>query len=272
MSSFNDIIMPRFNGIERLYGKGSLEALSRAHVLIVGIGGVGSWAAESLARSAVGRLTLVDLDDVCVSNCNRQLHALDGQVGRQKVDVMVERISKINPACKVTAINDFYTPSTQEAIFDHTNTKVDFVIDAIDSLSNKAHLLAACMNRSIPVVTVGGAGGRSDPTQIETKALFESGYDGLLRMVRKKLRKNHPEVAKLAMQIPCVYSREQPRLYEELVESCDSAGVSRRINCQSGYGTASFVTGTFGMVAAALVTTRIADPKWSPEQFFAKVK
>lgn len=272
MSTFNEITIPRFNGIERLYGKGSLEALTSAHVLIVGIGGVGSWVAEALARSALGSLTLVDLDDVCVSNCNRQIHALDGQVGRQKVDVMIERLSKINPACNLTAINDFYTPNTERAIFGNGDTQIDFVVDAIDSLSNKAHLLAASMRRGIPAVTVGGAGGRSDPTQIETKALYQSGYDGLLRMARKKLRKNHPDIADLAMQIPCIYSREQPRLHEDLVDACDSKDVARRINCQSGYGTASFVTGVFGMVAASIVTNYLADPEWSADKFFAKVK
>lgn len=149
---------PRFAGVARLYGDQGLQRLGQAHVAVVGIGGVGSWVAEALARSGVGEISLFDLDDVCVSNTNRQAHALEGQVGRPKVDVMAERLRAINPACTVHAVADFVT---RETMAEHIHEHLDCVIDCIDSVMAKAALIAWCRRRKIAIVTTGGAGGRS---------------------------------------------------------------------------------------------------------------
>ena len=153
---------PRFGGIARLYGREGLERLAAAHVAVVGIGGVGSWAAEALARSGVGEISLFDLDDVCITNTNRQVHALQGAVGRAKVEVMAERIHAINPACRVHAVADFVT---RDNLAELITLQLDMVIDCIDSVAAKAALIAWCKRRKIAIVTTGGAGGadRSDP-------------------------------------------------------------------------------------------------------------
>jgi tRNA A37 threonylcarbamoyladenosine dehydratase len=239
----------RFGGLARLYGAGGLQRLLQASVCVVGIGGVGSWAAESLARSGVGNITLVDLDDVCVSNVNRQLHALDGAIGRPKVDVMAERIHAIHPAGRVRAIASFFTATTAEEILEN---RFDFLLDAIDQAANKSLLIARCRQKEIPIVTVGGAGGRRNPAAIEVADLAQTSHDALLRQVRQKLREDHgfPRDPKTPFGVPCVFSTEP---VAAPVEAC--AG---RVTCDNGYGTASFVTGTFGLVAASCVVSKIA--------------
>jgi tRNA A37 threonylcarbamoyladenosine dehydratase len=172
----------RFGGIGRLYNPAGLARLRAAHVCVIGIGGVGSWAAEALARSAIGQLTLVDMDEVCVSNVNRQLHALNPAIGLPKVQVMAERIHAINPECRVHALPEFFNESTADAIL---SERFDFVIDAIDNVPNKCLLMARCRQKAIPIVTAGGAGGRRDPSAIQTADLAFTGHDGLLRAVRK---------------------------------------------------------------------------------------
>src|SRR5580658_1428231 len=176
----------RFGGIARLYGRAGLSRLHAAHVCVVGIGGVGAWAAEALVRSGVGAITLVDLDEVCVSNINRQLHALTETVGRAKVEVMAERIRAINPDCRVTAEPRFFNEQTAAELL---APKFDYILDAIDSVTNKVLLLAECRKRNVPVVACGGAGGRRDSTQVRTADLAKVSHDRLLAEVRKKLRK-----------------------------------------------------------------------------------
>src|SRR5690554_2572493 len=153
----------RFGGIARLYGVEALQRLQHAHVAVVGIGGVGSWAAEALARSGVGEISLFDLDDICITNTNRQAHALNDAVGQMKVDVMAQRLNMINPDCKVHAVADFVN---QETLADYITEDLDFVVDCIDSVQAKAALIAWCKRRKIQIVTTGGAGGQVDPTQI----------------------------------------------------------------------------------------------------------
>jgi tRNA threonylcarbamoyladenosine dehydratase len=239
----------RFGGLSRLYGAGGLQRLLQASVCVVGLGGVGSWAAEALARSAVGHITLVDLDDVCVSNVNRQLHALDGAFGRPKVDVMAERIHAIHPACRVRAIAAFFTETTAEEIL---KTRFDYVLDAIDQAANKSLLIARCRQNEIPIVTVGGAGGRQNPTAIDLADLAQTSHDALLRQVRQKLREDHgfPRDPKTPFGVPCVFSAEPA--------AAPAEGCGGRVTCDNGYGTASFVTGTFGLVAASCVVSKIA--------------
>lgn len=179
---------PRFAGIGRLYGTDALARLAASHVVVVGIGGVGSWVAEALARTGIGRISLIDLDEVCVSNVNRQLHALDGQVGRPKVEVMAERLRAISPECDVRPVMDFVTPSNlAELITDD----IDCVVDCIDSVNAKVALIAWCRRRKIPVITTGGAGGQIDPTQITVADLSKTVNDPLAAKARSLLRRDH---------------------------------------------------------------------------------
>ncbi len=250
----------RFGGIVRLFGADALARLRAAHVCVVGLGGIGSWTVEALARSGLGRLTLVDLDEVCVSNVNRQLHALDAEVGRAKGEVMADRVRGINPECAVRAVLEFFTESNAASLLE---TRYDYVVDAIDSLANKCRLIALCRDRQIPIVTCGGAGGRRDPTQIRVADLGLVTHDRLLQKTRDVLRKDFdfPRGEK-KFGVEAVYSPEPP-VYPARnggvgAQRGPGAGASLKLNCDSGFGTATFVTGTFGFAAAAHVVQRLA--------------
>ena len=178
----------RFGGIARLYGIEGLQRLEQAHVAVVGIGGVGSWAAEALARSGVGEISLFDLDDICITNINRQAHTLTDTVGQAKVDVMAQRLLAINPACKVHAVADFVS---QETLPEYITQDLDFVVDCIDSVQAKAALIAWCKRRKIQIITTGGAGGQIDPTQIRVGDLNKTFNDPLAARVRSLLRSDY---------------------------------------------------------------------------------
>ena len=254
---------PRFIGIERLFGADGLHALQNAHVAVVGVGGVGSWAAEALARSAVGCLTLIDLDEVCTTNINRQLHALDATVGWPKVEVMAQRIRDFAPHARVNAVQRFFLAEHADALL-HAQPPFHAVIDAIDSANHKAALIAACRRRGLHVITVGGAGGRTDPAAIRVADLARSCHDTLLQMVRKKLRNLHgfPKKGEQPFHIPCVFC-PQPVVYP----TCDGRITSQRptdhrdkslrLSCEQGFGAAVFVTGAMGFQAAALAVEHI---------------
>jgi len=179
----------RFRGVGVLFGRAALSRLRGARAAVLGIGGVGSWVVEGLARTGLGGLTLVDLDDICISNTNRQLHTLSHTVGRPKVDVMAERVGYINPECDVDTVHDFFAEETADLILDRH--AYDVVIDAIDSVSEKARLIAGCHRRGIPIVVSGGLGGRSDPTMFREVDMARAEGDGLLRRVRSELRKKY---------------------------------------------------------------------------------
>lgn len=250
----------RFGGIARLYGRPGLERLRAAHVCVIGIGGVGSWTVEALARSGVGAITMIDLDDICVTNVNRQLHALDGQIGRPKVDAIADRIRLINPACRVTALTEFFTGSSAAHLLE---PKFDFVVDATDKLTNKCFIITASRERGYPVLTVGGAGGKRDGTAVRVCDLAQSVQDELLRQVRRKLRRDYafPMGNDTTFGIPCVYSPEKP-LYPWADGTCSAdpePGSSLRLDCASGFGTATHVTAAFGLAAAGEVVGRIAE-------------
>lgn len=250
----------RFGGIARLYGAAGGERLRRAHVAVVGIGGVGSWTVEALARSGVGALTLIDLDEVCVSNVNRQIHALTGTVGAAKVEVMAERARTINPECRVSAVSEFFTATNAGKLL---APGFDCVVDAIDSLTNKCRLIAACCERTIPVIACGAAGGRRDATAVRVADLAHVTHDRLLSEVRKQLRKEHgfPRDGK-KMGVECVYSPEPPVFPAKDGSVCASpadadVGEERKLNCNLGLGSATFVTGSFGFAAAGVVVGRL---------------
>lgn len=243
----------RFGGVGRLYGREALARLRAAHACVVGVGGVGSWTAEALARGGVGAITLIDLDEVCVSNVNRQLHALDGQIGRAKVDVLADRIRLINPGCEVTAVQEFFVASNAASLL-APERGYSVVVDAIDSVAHKARLLAACVDRGLPVVTTGGAGGKRDGTRLRIGDLGESGGDDLLRQVRKTLRKEHgfPGGEGHRYGIRVVWSTE-PAIYPWADGTCAASpepGASTRLDCSAGLGAAVWVTAAFGMAAA----------------------
>ena len=250
----------RFGGIARLYGRAGLERLRAAHVCVVGIGGVGTWAAEALARSGVGAVTLVDLDEVCVTNINRQLHALTETVGRAKVEAMAERLRAINPDCRVTAEQKFFNEQTAAGLL---APQFDFVIDAIDDVTNKILLLVRCRDQHVPVIACGGAGGRRELTAVRVGDLSQASHDKLLSEVRRRLRKEHGFPAEHSvMHLPCVYSVERavfPQADGTVCEMRSTAEDGARLNCNGGLGSATFVTGAFGFAAAGFVVRKIAE-------------
>jgi tRNA A37 threonylcarbamoyladenosine dehydratase len=252
----------RFGGIARLYGRDGMEKLRAAHVAVIGIGGVGTWAAEALARTGIGALTLVDLDEICVTNINRQLHALEQTIGRSKVEVMAERIRAIHLECRVTAVSQFFTADTSETLLNRDWTGV---IDAIDSVSHKVALLAACHARKLPVITCGAAGGRRDATMVRVADLANVTHDRLLAEVRKRLRKEHGFPAgEKKFGLYAVFSPETPVFPQRDGTVCtthENADLEEgsRLNCDWGYGSATFVTGAFGFAAAGALVKRIAE-------------
>jgi len=253
----------RFAGVRRLYGADALEHFQAAHVCVVGIGGVGSWAAEALARSAIGQITLVDLDMVAESNVNRQIHALGEEFGKAKTRAMAERILAINPACRVNEIEDFVSSDNLDQLL---NRKFDFLIDAIDQVRTKAAMIAWCKAHDIPLFTAGGAGGQIDPTRIAISDLARTIQDPLLSRVRALLRKQYgfPRDAKKKFGVPAVFSSE-PLRHPENGAACDEVQTLAGLNC-TGYGSSVCVTAPFGLFAAAEVLRRIATGKRSPLQ------
>ena len=263
-STFTPAYLQRFGGIGRLYGMQGLERLSQAHVCVVGVGGVGSWVVEALARSGVGELTLIDLDDVCVTNVNRQLPALDGTIGLPKVKVLADRIALINPECRVHQVLEFVSEGNAARLLDG---KFSFVVDAVDRMSIKAVIIDTCVTRPMPVLTIGSAGGRRDATKIKAVDLGLAGHDLLLQQVRRKLRKDYgypksDDGNAVPMGIPCVFSSEKP-VFPWADGSCSiepepGAEKGLRLDCSEGFGAATHLTGTFAFVAAGEVVARIA--------------
>jgi tRNA A37 threonylcarbamoyladenosine dehydratase len=250
----------RFGSLERLYGPGALAKLARAHVAVIGVGGVGSWAAEALARSGVGALTLIDADDVCLANTNRQSHALAGNIGRAKVAVLAERLHAINPALRCDARAEFLTPRNLEAQLDRG---FDAVLDACDSFRVKVEAIAWCRRRKLPIVVCGSAGGRTDPTLVSARDLSRTELDVMLGQVRRKLRNEFgfPRNTERYFGVPAVYSREHPRYpHADGSVSCkrpEERGRGRRLDCGEGFGAAMHVTATFAMVAVSRVLAKL---------------
>ncbi|NKZ39253.1 MULTISPECIES: tRNA threonylcarbamoyladenosine dehydratase [Oleiagrimonas] len=253
----------RFQGVDRLYGRGSVERLSGKHVCVVGIGGVGSWAVEALARSGIGRLTLIDADEVCLSNTNRQLPALDGQYGRSKVALMAERACAINPYIEVEGIERFLTPGSLDELLDRG---YDLVLDACDAFRVKLETIAWCRRRKLPLVVVGSAGGRVDPTQVRVRDLSRTEHDAMLSLIRKKLRQdfNFPRNSNRYFGVPAVYSLENVRYPQEDGSVCGtrpSGDEGFRLDCGGGLGAATHITGAFAFAAVGRVLELLLQEK-----------
>ena len=242
---------PRFAGIERLYGTGSVARLASCRVAVVGLGGVGSWAAEALARSGLGGLSLIDADEVCVSNTNRQLHTLADTLGKPKVTVTAERLRRINPALAVNAVERFVTPATLPELLDRD---FDLVLDACDAFRVKVEMTAWCRRRKLPLIVCGSAGGRTDPTQIRVRDLSRTEHDALLSLMRRKLRQEFrfPSNRDRYFGVPAVYSLENVRYPQPDGSVCGTrpeGGDSLKLDCGGGLGAATHVTAAFGFAA-----------------------
>ena len=244
----------RFGGLERLWGPAA-SCIRSAHVVVVGLGGVGSWAAEALARSGVGQLTLIDLDHVSESNINRQIQALSQTVGQAKVLAMKERIAHIHPECLVHTVEQFVEPHNWQALLP-ANTHA--VVDACDQIKAKTAMAAWARTQQLPFVCVGAAGGKVQAQQVDMADLSQVTHDPLLAVMRNKLRKDHsaPSGGK-SMGVTCVFSREAVKQAEANRDASDAVKGDGSLNC-SGYGSMVTVTATFGMVAAGWVIEKLA--------------
>jgi tRNA A37 threonylcarbamoyladenosine dehydratase len=250
----------RFDGIQRLYGKQASEIIRNLHICVVGLGGVGSWAVEALARTGIGQITMIDCDTVSIGNINRQLPALSETVGEKKYAVLEQRVNSINPHCNCHIIDDFLT---SENLTDYLSVDrtYDYVLDAIDSITFKAEMIYYCKHNKIPIITTGGAGGLTDPTMVQVQDLSRTINDPLVAKVRSRLRSDHgfTRTAKRNFGIECIFSTQLP-VYPKPDGSVSHEkpgihGIS--LDCSMGYGAASFVTATFGNVAVARLITKI---------------
>jgi tRNA threonylcarbamoyladenosine dehydratase len=250
----------RFSGVRRLYGEQGLTRLQKAHVLVIGIGGVGSWAVEALARNAVGKLTLVDLDNVAESNVNRQIHALEDTLGKAKVTAMRERIAAINPQCKVIEVEDFVTPDNLPQVL---ASLPDIVVDCMDDTKAKIALAAYCKQHRLPLVMVGSAGGKLDATRLRLADLAQVQGDRMLAKVRNQLRRDHgfPKASdhkkSAKFGIMAIYSDEP---VERPEEACDTSQTGLTgLNC-AGYGSSICVTASAGFIAAQHAIQQLLMP------------
>ncbi|MEO7917316.1 MAG: tRNA threonylcarbamoyladenosine dehydratase [Dokdonella sp.] len=253
----------RFRGIDRLYGVGSVQRLAAAHVCVVGIGGVGSWAVEALARSGIGKLTLIDADDICVSNVNRQSHALDGTFGRQKVEVLAERVEAISPGIEVDALGTFLTPANLD---DLLHRDYDLVLDCCDAFRVKVEMGVWCRRRKLPLIVCGSAGGRTDPSLITSRDLSRTEQDAMLALIRKKLRDEFkfPRDRKRYFSVQAIYSLENVRYPQADGSVCGirpATGDPLKLDCGAGLGAAMHVTAAFAMVAVARTVARLLTDK-----------
>jgi len=253
----------RFGGIARLYGNRGADILKNSHFCIIGIGGVGSWVAEALARNGIGELTLIDLDDICTTNINRQIHALSDTIGMSKVEVMAERILQINPACKIHQVEDFVTEENLSALM---LAGFDYVIDAIDSVNIKTRIIAHCKRNKLPIITIGGAGGQIDPSKIQLCDLSETYQDPLLAKVKNQLRRefNFPRAdiikkSKRKFSIDAVFSTEQliyPDNEGGVCYAKQSQDGGMRLDCSGGFGATTHVTASFAFFAVGRAITK----------------
>jgi tRNA threonylcarbamoyladenosine dehydratase len=258
----------RFDRAARLFGEPGMERLSEAHVIVFGLGGVGSYAAEGLVRSGVGHLTLVDFDSVCATNVNRQLHAMKGTIGKSKAELMAERCRLINPDARIDAVSQFYNAETSAELLP-VGQEPDFVIDAVDNMKAKLHLLATCVERNIPLISSMGAAGRLDPTQVRVSELCDTYNDPFAKDVRKLLRLKYNVDTAKACGVRVVFSPERRHNPEPLSYDHDGGFLCICPGKDNDFhtcdhrtridGTAGFVTSVFGMAAASAVVRTLIE-------------
>ena len=257
----------RFGGMSRLYGPQAAQRLQEAHVAVAGIGGVGSWCAEALARSGVGSLTLIDLDNIAESNINRQLHALSNTLGQAKVLAMKERIAQINPHCIVNVQEDFVEPGNVQ---DLVPDQVQVLIDCTDQISAKIAMILLGRQRRMPVIVCGGAGGKTDPLMLRSGDLSRASNDALLSKLRNTLRRQHgfPRASDAAgkvrkripaMQVQCLWF-DQPALLPDAWVQGGEADAPQGLSC-AGYGSAVAITAMMGFAAANEAMQRLMQGK-----------
>ncbi len=254
----------RFDRMTRLVGPEAMEKLKKSHVMVIGCGGVGSWAAETVARAAVGRLTVVDFDTVCIRNFNRQLQALSGTIGKHKALLLAERLRLVNPEARVDGIANYFNDTTCEVMMAE---RPDFVIDAIDHITSKCFLIDYCRKNKIPLVVSTGSGGRLDPTQVRVMDLGLTEMDPLARAVRNILREKYDFPKKGKFGVTCVCTLEQHKKPHKSVELTDCKagclcpqGENEFQSCTKKsvvLGTAGFVTGAFGMACASVAVRHL---------------
>lgn len=250
----------KFGSLSRVYGEAVVEMLRKLHVCVVGVGGVGSWAAEGLVRTGIENITLVDGDTVSQGNINRQLQALESTMGQLKVEVMKARLLDINPGCTVNVIEQFINDDNDRDILERG---YDCVIDAIDGFKTKAAIIYCCKRNKIPIVTTGGAGGLTDPTQIQVSDLSSTWNDPLAAKVRSELRYRHrfTRNKKYSFGVPCVYSIEQQRYPDKdgKVGYAKPGTTGLSLDCNYGYGSSVMVTASFGFAVTARVVELMAS-------------
>lgn len=249
----------RFGGVIRAYGQSAYDCFQRSHVYVIGLGGVGSWAVEALARSAISELTLVDLDHIAESNINRQLHATSENLGKAKTNALAERIASINPGCNVILKEDF---ATVDNLAELITEDPDWVIDCIDNHRVKAALIAYCRWRKVKLITVGGAGGMTDPAMISITDLSRTRHDPLLAKTRKLLRKDYgfPSNPARRFDIPSIWSEEPLRYYHDdgAIRAIKPDKSNGSLSCAGSLGSAVVVTSVFGFTAAGHVLRKLA--------------
>ncbi|MCL6414862.1 tRNA cyclic N6-threonylcarbamoyladenosine(37) synthase TcdA [Aestuariirhabdus sp. Z084] len=256
---FSESVMARFGGIARLYGVQGLESLQRSHGCVIGIGGVGSWAAEALVRSGLGAITLIDLDEVCVTNSNRQIHALTSTVGQSKVVAMKERLLLINPECRIKTIEDFVD---SENVMTLLSGPFDLVIDAIDNVPAKAAIIAYCRRNKLNLVCTGAAGGQTNPLAIDVADINKTYNDPLAAKTRALLRRRYgfTRNTKRNYGIPCVYSTQQLMYPQPDGSVCHTRSLENgevKLDCSGGFGASTMMTASFGFTAASLGIDRL---------------
>ncbi|MEO5343613.1 MAG: tRNA threonylcarbamoyladenosine dehydratase [Gammaproteobacteria bacterium SHHR-1] len=241
----------RFAGVARLYGQTAVQGFASAHVCVVGVGGVGSWAVEALARSGIGQLSLIDADHLVESNINRQLQALDTTLGMAKTQALGQRIGQINPQARVHSLEQMLSEENLSALLPGD---CDYLLDCIDNFRVKAALIHHCKRRKLPLLTLGGAGGKRDPGLIRLADLSRTEHDPLLAKTRKQLRQGYgfSSNPKRRFGVPCIYSQEQSRPSQ----GCPQSDAS--LNC-SGFGSSMAVTASFGLFAAAQVLKYLSE-------------
>lgn len=247
--------LERFAGIDRLYGAGTIQRLASCRVAVIGMGGVGSWLVEALARSALGHLTLIDADDICVSNTNRQLPALAGQYGQNKARAMAARCRAINPEIDAVAVEAFLSAGNLEELLDQ---RFDLVIDACDSFRVKVEAIAWCRRRKLPIITIGAAGGRTDPTLVRVRDVSRTEHDAMLALIRKKLRSEFgfPRNPQRYFGVAAVYSLENVKYPQADGSVCGlrpalGADAALKLDCGAGLGAATHITGAFAFAAVS---------------------